>query len=84
MNRNEYMHLPFSKTPLAPLFGRKKLGAGNRRTVNVGGVNLAFNNWRTIYTANYRMIVNMDPNEKSYYVVDTGVSENPFSPNYDD
>lgn len=30
------------------------------------------------------MVVDMDPNGKSYYVVDTGVSENIFSKHYDD
>lgn len=30
------------------------------------------------------MVVSMDPNEKSYYVVDTGINENIFSKHYDD
>lgn len=61
INDHDYMHTPFSKTPLKPLFGRYREGAGNRRTINVGGVNLGFDVWRSIYSPNYRMVVDMDP-----------------------
>lgn len=36
------------------------------------------------YSANLRMIASMDKKDISYYSIDTGNSENPFSRNYDD
>ena len=37
-----------------------------------------------IISANYRMVVDMDPNGKSYYIIDAGASESVFSSHYDD
>jgi penicillin amidase len=60
------------------------VGSGNKRTINVGGVNHIPDKWDSWYTANYRMVVDLDLNNKSYWIIDTGVSENPFSVYYDD
>ena len=35
-------------------------------------------------SANFRMITSFDPKEKSYFILDTGISGNFQSPHYDD
>lgn len=84
INIHEFKHSPFSATPLKPFFGRNRPGGGNRRSINVGGINLMLDKWNSVYSANFRMVVDMSEGGKSYYVVDTGVSESVFSPHYTD
>ncbi|KRX01494.1 hypothetical protein PPERSA_01397 [Pseudocohnilembus persalinus] len=81
---HEFVQAPFSKTPLQPIFGVKRQGAGNRRTINVGGINLALNDYQSLYSANFRMVLDLSENGKSYYVQETGQSESIFSPHYTD
>jgi penicillin amidase len=84
IHNHRFVHSPFSETPLKRFFERKYPGEGSRRTINVGGVNVKERDWDAKFSPNYRMVVSMDPNEKSYYVVDTGINENIFSKHYDD
>jgi len=37
-----------------------------------------------VWSPNLKVVVSMKEGDKSYYVVDTGVSENVFSEHYDD
>lgn len=71
-------------TPLKIFFERSYVGEGNRRTINVGGVNHLPDNWDSWYSPNYRQIIDLSEANDSYYVLDTGISENIFSPYYDD
>ena len=59
--------------------------SGNRRTISVSSFNW---NDKQDFTGtespNFRMIADMSANSKSYYVLDTGVSEHVTSVHYDD
>jgi len=79
-----YNHLPFSDTPLRFLYHREFAAPGNKRTVNVHSWYMLFHEFKGIHSANYRMVTDMSPQGKSYYVIDSGISENFMSPNYDD
>jgi acyl-homoserine lactone acylase PvdQ len=43
VNRHTFIHSPFSSTPLKSFFERHIESRGNRRTINVAGVNLITN-----------------------------------------
>lgn len=73
--------------PLFRVFGFEAEGSGRKREVK-GGVRVRTpsvsaykydGEFKGETGANYRMIVSMDDEEASYYVVDTGVSENQLS-----
>ncbi len=73
LNDHVFLH-SFSETPLRFFFERDVEGNGNRRTINVGGVNMEPKYaWKNIFSANIRMVMSMDENEKDYYVIDTGL-----------
>jgi len=80
----DYPHASFSSTPLKPLFHRRAPGFGNGRTVNVARMKMDGDSFQTIWSANLRIVVSMLENDKSFYIIDTGVSENIFSEHYDD
>lgn len=79
----EYPHAPMSMTPLKFWFHRAYPGFGNKRTVNVA-IYFLENGFSGTYTANYRLIANMDDSRESYYTIDSGISGNSFSKHYDD
>jgi acyl-homoserine lactone acylase PvdQ len=41
-------------------------------------------NLNAVVSPNLRMVVSMERNEKSLIIIDSGVSEDPFSKHYDD
>ncbi|KAL4453701.1 hypothetical protein ABPG74_009597 [Tetrahymena malaccensis] len=84
VHRHRFDHKPFSQTPLKYFFEREYIGEGNRRTINVGGVNHLPDKWDSWYSANYRQVIDMSEKNDSYFVLDTGISENIFSEHYDD
>lgn len=84
VHKHRFDHKPFSQTPLRKIFERSYVGEGNRRTINVGGVNHLPNNWESWYSPNYRQVTDLSESNESFYVLDTGISESIFSPHYDD
>ncbi|EGR31980.1 penicillin amidase family protein, putative [Ichthyophthirius multifiliis] len=84
VHNHRFDHKPFSQSLLWFIFERSYIGQGNKRTINVGGVNHIPDKWDSWYTANFRMILDFQGIDNSWWVIDTGVSENPFSNFYDD
>lgn len=80
----EYPNLPFSYTPFSFLYHRSVYGSGNQRTINYAKYQQTRKGFPATASANLRMVMDMSPNAPSFYVLDTGVSENPFSYYYDD
>lgn len=54
VHKHRFDHKPYSQTPFKYLFERSYVGEGDRRTINVGGVNHLPNHWESWYSANYR------------------------------
>lgn len=50
----------------------------------MGGVNHIPDKWDSWYTANYRTVIDLSEEDDSYWVIDTGISENIWSLHYDD
>lgn len=85
LHRFEFHHSPMSGTPLKPIFHRSYPGFGNKRTVNVALHQLETADlFDVTVSANYRLIASMDESKESYYIIDSGISENAFSEHYDD
>ena len=84
LHKVKYNHVPFSETPLKPIFHREFPAPGNRRTVNVASWYVLFHELKGIHSGNLRMVADMAPGSKSYFIIDSGVSENFMSPHYDD
>ena len=84
IHKMQYGHLPFSQMPLLKkIFHLEGPAAGNSRTLNVAIYDEA-NSFDPAYSANYRMIVDLSKLENSLFTIDTGISDNPFSPAYSD
>ena len=88
---NDYLNLPWSKTPLAPLFHKSVAVPGNTNTINLSKLSFRSNKDRHVISsnasANYKMLIQMaeDPkDDKSYFSMDTGVNGHPFQGNYFD
>lgn len=82
IHQMKYKHIPFSETVLRVLYERKYPSDGSRRTVNVAIPNLRTEKFDGVHSANLRIIADMNEQEKSFYMIDTGLSENLFSKNY--
>lgn len=81
----EYSYHPFSKTPLKFIFHRTVGRSGNMNTINVAlPKNQEGKGFSSFHSANLRFISNLDKIEKSYFVIDTGVSESPLSHHFTD
>ena len=76
---HKFVHSPFSDTPLRSIFEKIEKGYGNKRTIKVEGINMVKNSWTSLYSQNLRTVISLDENEKSYYIIDTGASENAIS-----
>ncbi|CAD8144589.1 unnamed protein product [Paramecium pentaurelia] len=78
---NQVFPHAFSKTPFAFIFERKIPFHSNRRSVAVSSYDLdgSFNGKTG---SNYKQIISMDPEESNFFVIDTGISGNPFSKLY--
>jgi len=83
VHKMEYPHEPFNMTPLKRLFQRSKPGPGNARTVFVAGMQ-PDKGFDGIWSPNTRMVASLKEGEKSYFIIDTGVSDSVVSPHYDD
>jgi len=84
IHRMEYPHGTFSQTPLKPLYHRSIPSQGNGRTVDVARMKMETDSFGGVWSPNLKMVVSMKKGEKSYFIVDTGVSESMFSEHYDD
>lgn len=78
------MHTSMSGTNLQSKYEIPKASEGNRRTVNYEGVNLYQSTFRSISGANLRLIMDLEDESDSYYIMDTGISENIFTDYYKD
>ncbi len=88
---NEYPHIPFSLTPLKPLFHREVPVGGNGNTVKVSKYSFkSFRNtkkFKSTHTPNYKQVVQFadDPkDEKVLMSFDGGQSGNLFAGHYFD
>lgn len=91
LHTNEYMSLPWSKTPLKFLFHRSVGTDGNDNTVKVSKISYRKNVDNTVMlsnaSANYKMLIQhaKDPKDDvSLYSTDTGMNENPFQGHFFD
>ena len=80
----KYVHRPFSDTPLRFLYEQNHFGSGNMNTINVLVRKTQLEEFEGIHSANLRFISNLDKDEKSQFVIDTGISGCPFSPHFTD
>lgn len=76
-----YPHRPLSDSTLASIFEKRVPAAGNGATLNVAYGGWYKEKFQSDCSANMRFISDL---EKTYYIVDTGVSENLFSKHRDD
>lgn len=79
-----FPHLPFSKTPLRRFFEKEYPTGGNERTINPSLVSHFLGGRKAVASANARMVVGWGENSKSYYSIDTGISDSVFSRHYTD
>ena len=79
-----YPHKPFSSTPLRYFYEKIVPRSGNMNTVNVAVMKTKIDGFESAHSANMRFISNLDRKETSYFGIDTGISECPFSPHYTD
>jgi len=84
IHRMQYPHGTFSETPLRPLFHRSIPSHGNGRTVDVAFMRMETDDFGGVWSPNLKMVTSMEKGEKSYFIIDTGVSESMFSEHYDD
>jgi len=85
VHKAHFIHAPFTMNSwLKPIFDREYPSGGNRRTIRVGTYNMGHKDFNAISGANIRMVINMAESFPSYYILDTGISENPFSSHYTD
>ena len=82
---NEYVNMPWSRTPLKPLFHRTVGAAGNDNTPNVSKVSLRNNRDEVVMkgttSGNFKMLVQLaeDPSDDiSLFSIDTGMNGNLF------
>lgn len=76
-----YSHNLYSFTPLKMLFERYSYVGGNKYSLDATCQN---SDLSSFMAANYRAIYDLDDeNGKSYWIIDTGVSGDVFSPYYD-
>ena len=82
----EYIHLPFSYSPIISFFFHRTVyGAGNQRTLNYAKYQPSRSKgFPSTFSTNFRMVIDMWGSSSSYFILETGVSENPFSRHYDD
>ncbi|CAD8059551.1 unnamed protein product [Paramecium sonneborni] len=78
---NQVFTHSFSKTPFAFIFERRIPYSSNRRSVSASSYHLdgSFNGKTG---SNYKQIISMDSEESNFFVIDTGISGNPFSKLY--
>lgn len=88
---NDYSNLPWSKTPLKPLFHREVPVPGNDQTPNVSKISIRKNANETVMrsnaSANFKMLVQVAKDSKDevgFFAIDTGMNGHPFSGNYFD
>ena len=79
-----YEHVPFSKTPLKPLFERQMPQAGNRRTPNVAISFYHKGPYRPQAGPIIRLIADMSDENNILAVLDTGTEMRALSPYIDD
>ncbi|KRX07979.1 hypothetical protein PPERSA_10614 [Pseudocohnilembus persalinus] len=84
LHEQQFPHHAFSPTPLSFIYDRAIRGFGNHNTVAVAIQQLYFDDFHSAYGANYRQVIDFSKGGKSYWVIDTGISESVFSQYYDD
>lgn len=85
LHRKYYEHVPFTKNRFLRFFyDRSYPSSGNRRTVQVSFSNVTADTFTSKYSAGIRVVFTSSESEPSQWVIDTGISENIFSPHYDD
>lgn len=84
IRKMQHPYLPFSLIPLIKkIFTIEEPAGGNAHTLNVATHDEG-KSFDAMFSANYRMVVDFGNLDQSYYTIDTGISENPFSPNFHD
>eukprot|EP01017_Pseudomicrothorax_dubius_P007248 TRINITY_DN1221_c0_g1_i4.p1 TRINITY_DN1221_c0_g1~~TRINITY_DN1221_c0_g1_i4.p1 ORF type:complete len:324 (+),score=67.50 TRINITY_DN1221_c0_g1_i4:64-1035(+) len=78
------LHTPLSQTFLDYVFGMRYPCPGNTRTVNVAAHFMRNGNYEARHGPNYRSVIDMDDSAQSFFIIDTGQSENLFSKHYRD
>ena len=85
---NEYANLPWSLTPLKPLFHREISTGGNGNTVKVSKYSLkkfkAQKSFKSSHTPNYKQIVQLGEDEKFLFSFDGGQNGNLLGGHYFD
>eukprot|EP00828_Plagiopyla_frontata_P048871 TRINITY_DN9532_c0_g1_i2.p2 TRINITY_DN9532_c0_g1~~TRINITY_DN9532_c0_g1_i2.p2 ORF type:complete len:203 (-),score=29.30 TRINITY_DN9532_c0_g1_i2:270-878(-) len=85
VHQQKYEHPVFKNSiGLNKIFSRYAQADGGKHTINVASPDFLNKNFMSIHSANYRQIIDMNYDYASYYIIDTGISENIFSLHYDD
>lgn len=84
LHKKRIKNIPFTYTPLKYLFDREFPDNGNRRTLDLSYYQGTDDSYDGDFSASSRIIISMDEQDKSYWILDTGVSENIFTKHYDD
>ncbi len=83
LHKIQYTHTPFSYVPgLKSIFHREIKTSGSQHTVNHGYSNYS-DEFKHIWGAGYRQIIDLGQNAKSYFILAPGQSGNPMSKHYD-
>ncbi|KAL4445465.1 hypothetical protein ABPG74_004539 [Tetrahymena malaccensis] len=85
VHEKQIPHITFKSIPyLSSILNRSYPASGNKRTVGVNGENFKGSDLNSIFSANMRAVYSLDRKDKSFYILDTGISESILSSNYDD
>jgi len=84
IHRQHYKNIPFSETPLKPIWHRSYEAGGNTRTISVASRYIEQHNFDGVHGSNMRMICDMSQHDHVLAILDTGVSDRVMSKHYQD
>jgi penicillin amidase len=84
IHRMDFKNIPFSETPLKPIWHRSYEAGGNTRTINVASHYLEQHNFDGIHGPNLRLIVDMNNQSFILTSIDTGLSDRVLSSHFQD
>ncbi|KAL4491323.1 hypothetical protein ABPG72_021709 [Tetrahymena utriculariae] len=85
VHEKQIPHISFKSVPyLSKILNRSYPASGNKRTVGANAENFKGSDLNSIFSANMRAVYSLDRKDKSFYILDTGISESFLSTHYDD
>ncbi|EAS07883.2 peptidase S45 penicillin amidase (macronuclear) [Tetrahymena thermophila SB210] len=85
VHEKQIPHISFKSLPyFSSILNKSYPASGNKRTVGAQAENFKESDLNSIFSANMRAVYSLDRNDKSFYVIDTGISESVLSTHYSD